>query len=153
MLKPLLFLPDYFLLDLLSGSSLLFGKISIFLVDSVLLLVLDHLLEGTVLQVLLLFLHLEHVLLFTLFLLNVLNIPLYLLFKTFFLTFNILLQLFLNCSILLLSDLFFFLFLSKPFHFLLLRLHISLLLSHNVFGSLLCFINLLPCLYTITLDT
>lgn len=144
MVQTLLLLPHHLVLDLHAGTSLLLLEVALLLFLGFLLLRFDHLLEGVVLHVLLLLLHLEEVLLLSLFVLEILHVPLNLLLKAFLVPFDVALQLLLERPVLGLPLSLFFLFLPLSLQLLLHVFDVSLSLLKDVLRLLLGLINLLP---------
>lgn len=136
MLQPCLLFSKGFLFNLLASSSLLLHEFSLLFVLSLFLLILNHLLHAAIFEILLLLLNMQIVFLLFLLLLHIINLIFNFLLHCFLRYFYVLLQLFLQCPVLSLSDLLLFLFLSLSLKFLLLVVLVSLSLRENILGSL-----------------
>jgi len=146
MLEAFLLLADHLILDLLFCTHLLFYQLALLLLLSLYLLSLDHLLNGVVLDVLLLLDHMKEIALILLLLLNVFDLFSHLVLLVTARRLHIILHLFLDGTILRLSQHLLLLFLALTLGSLLSDLHIALACLKDIGGALLGFIELFPSL-------
>jgi len=144
MLQSSLLLPKCLLFHLLLGTQLLLLELTLSSFLCLALLVLYHLLQRTVFQILLLLREHKKVFLFLLLILDIFDFPLNFILKPLFIHLQILFLLILNSLILRHPHLFFFFFLTQSFHLLFLCFQITLLLGHYVLSTLFRLINLFP---------
>jgi len=111
------------------------------------MLVLYHLLQRTVLEVLLLLLYVEKFFLFFFLHFHILSLSLDFFLETLFRHLNIGLQLLLHSLVLCYPHHFLLLLLSETLLLLLLGFLVTLPLRHYIFCSFLCFVYFFPCLH------
>lgn len=144
MFQSSLLLAKRFLFNLLFSFYLSLLEVPLSPVLRVLLLVLDHLLQRAILQVLLLLLQHQEILLLLLLHLNIIHFSLHLILKTLLIILEVVLRLFLVRFVLSYPELFLVVLLSLPVHLIFLSLQVPLLLRHDVLGPLLRLVDLLP---------
>lgn len=146
MLEALVLFPQHLVFYLGTRIGLFLHELLLATALSFLLLTLNHGLERSVFDVVLLALHVKVVFLLLLLVFDVLNIALDFLLIICFVHINVLLELVLHGSVLGLSGCFFFLLLPLALHFSLLSFNVALALGYDVLSALFGFVDLLPSL-------